>query len=118
MLKRDHPMKRMTILGLVFLSQTLALPAFARVTYKCPSLDRDHISQLAISKSLVINNLILKPLDAESIQTMKSATKNVSDAVDVKPQSEYDNFNGVCIYQLSVNGNPHGSASIVVRSES
>lgn len=109
-------MKKMILLCLVLLMHTLTLPAFARVRYACPSLERDHISQLAISKSLVINQLVLTPLNDASIAIMKSATKNVSDTVDVTPQSEYDDINSVCVYQLSVNGTHHGDASIKVRS--
>jgi hypothetical protein len=111
-------MKKIIVLSLVLLSQALTLPAFARSTYICPNLDRDHISQLAISKSLIINQLKLKPLDEASIDIMKSATKNVSDRVDVTRENEHANVISACVYKLSVNGNHHGDASVLVGSDS
>ncbi len=85
--------------------------------HTCPTLDRDHISQLAISKSLAINHLLLKPLNDASISIMKSATAKIGDRVDVTAKSEIDDTYGVCIYTLSINGNHHGDASVLVRSD-
>lgn len=106
-----------TLLTLVLLSQALALPVSARVSYKCPTLDRDHISQLAIAKTLHINRMVLTPLNDASRDIMKSATQSVSDIVAVAPKDPYDDVNGVCVYALTVNGTHHGDASIKVRAD-